>query len=295
VTVQTTSNIQSTGAPCPEFSPWIQSVGMDLHFSDQKANVETAFQVKFVFTTQSILSVGGNISIFLSASYFSGKFSPTATLSPVSGNAALGGCTLSDRSALSSTWLQIDCVVISAALAIGQQTIIFEAGELTTGPATEESASGLKIMTSLDGLSTGVKTPALLGVRNVSMILDSSDQFAFQITNQTVSFMFSTMAFLRANQLIIVTLPERYFSGKSSPQATITPPSGISFVSPCTLTASLLKIECKSHITSTLAAGSFRLVFAAGELTVGSVFKLIGFKGDLLCILDLLFYVIMYI
>jgi len=255
-----------------------------LSFLDQRANNGILNDVEFKFTTQSLLSFGNNISILLPASYFTGKVSPTGTLCipatggcVVPGSAALVNCALSDRSALTSSWLQIDCVINVASLAIGIYKITFAAGELTTGPATSVSATGLQIMTSLDGLSAGVRTEALFGIRNVSMILASSDQFAFQTTNQTVSFFFSTMISFRASiQTISVGLPERYFIGKSFPQATIIPPSGTPFVSLCTLTG--LKIECPTS-GSSLPLGSFQLRFAAGELTLGSVFKLIGFKG----------------
>jgi hypothetical protein len=82
---------------------------------------------------------------------------------------------------------------------------------------------------------------------------------------------------IRANAYITVTLPAQYFTGKSNPVATIILPSGSPLLSTCSLSTNILRILCPISLTA--AAGSFTLNFAAGELTVGSVFKLIGYKG----------------
>jgi hypothetical protein len=225
-----------------------------------------------------LLSVGGNISILLPAGFFSGKMKPVGRFNSGSGNAVLSNCWLSGRSSSTSSWLQIDCGITSSALQAGSYSIGFLAGELTTGLAKASTENGLQIMTSSDGASYGVSTPALAGVTNVSMIIASVDQFAFQTTTKIVSFMFVTMKPIRVNSLITITLPAQYFTGKTAPIATIILSSGAFFVSTCSLQPSVLRIFCPTADLP-VAAGPLLLNFAAGELTVGTVFKLTDHKG----------------
>jgi hypothetical protein len=244
---------------------------------DRLANIQTFHEVIFSFTTQSLLHVGGNISVLLPTRFFSGKSNPIGVLNAASGNAVLGSCHLANVYVFTSSWLQIDCAITNAALEAGVHSIVFAAGEFITGPAVVASGGGLKIKTSTDASSIGVITPALAGVTNVSMMLASLDQFAFQTSTRTVSFFFTTMKPIRANAYITVTLPAQYFTGKSNPVATIILVSGSPLLSTCSLSANILRILCPISLTA--AAGSFTLNFAPGELTVGSVFKLIGYKG----------------
>jgi hypothetical protein len=216
--VRTSLEINSVGALCPEIVSWVQSVSFDIDTDDRVANAPTLYVVRFYFTTQRVLPVGMNISILLPSRYFVGKSSPAGQLFADSGNAVLSGCYLSERSSPTSSWLQIDCSIDSVALQIGSHSIIFAAGEFATGPATIASVDGLKIKTSSDALSIGVNTPALAGVHNVSIVLASADQYAFQTTTQTVSFFFRTMKPVRASSDITITLPAQYFIGKSTTQ-----------------------------------------------------------------------------
>jgi hypothetical protein len=278
VSVQTTHDGQSNLSSCSELSTWVQSVSMVMNSDDQLANIQILNDVLFYFTTQSLLSVGGNISILLPAGFFTGKMSPVGRFNSGSGNAVLSNCWLSGRSSSTFSWLQIDCGITSSALQAGSHSIGFSAGELTTGIAKASTDNGLRIMTSSDSASYGVSTPALAGVTNASMIIASVDQFAFQTTTKIVSFMFVTMKPMRANSLITITLPEQYFTGKTDPTATIILSSGAFFLSSCSLQPSVLRILCPTA-GFPVAAGLLLMNFAAGELTVGTVFKLTDHKG----------------
>ena len=130
-------------------------VSMTIEDADKKSSKQSNFPIRFHFTTSSVLSIGGTITISLPSNYFTGPSTPLGSLNPVSGGATLSGCTMT------AATLVIVCTTASAALPAGAQSITFAAGQLITGTSVVPFSGNVSVKTNLDSFSDLLLCPIL--------------------------------------------------------------------------------------------------------------------------------------
>jgi len=150
-----------------------------------------------------------------------------------------------------------------------QAAVTNVAAAFTTNDGNTIPGSGVTgTYPAITDIPSPAPAPSPSVVHTLTMELASADQKALQPTTASTSFTFTTTSALAIGGTITVMLPPNYFSGKANPAGTLQPPSGgPNLVSNCALTAGKLYIECPT--VANVPAGTYRLTFAAGELTTG--------------------------
>jgi len=269
LSVKTSTDAVSLGALAPTIGT-VSDVSITMATVDKNQKQATTATVTVSFYTCTTIASGGSITITTPANYFTGKDTPAGTLVPATG----GTATLTSTCTLTKGTLSLICVTATANLAAGAHKITFAAGELTTGDAVAEAASGLKVTTTTDAISSGSVLPALVkAVTGVSVELSVADRVASKATSNTTTVFFttvSTLAFASSAGKITIHLPANYLSGKATPTGVLVPAaSGTATLAGCNMTVATLTIVCVTA-TADLAAGAHKITFAAGELITGA-------------------------
>ena len=165
------------------------------------------------------------------------------------------------------------CAISGNAVFAGDIQLIIDAGLFKTGSPTNnflfiESANNLRSAGNLLAIQQG----KIVGSR---LLVASSDLFSRRMTQSNVDIFFSTIGDLSAASWINISLPNSYFASRMYPSASLIAISGDQMpgVSCQLVNMNVLRISCRILDAApklVILSGSFRLMFPAGQLTLGS-------------------------
>jgi len=274
--IKTSAELVSAGATSLAIlQGQVHGVSMMMSDRDRVSLKNTSSVTTFSFATQSDLAQGGAITINLPANYFTQKTAPVGVLVAHSGTASLSSCTMT------SVVLSIVCTTSGGTLpAGGPHNITFGAGELATGLPFESRGFGLTVVTTVDLVSAGATSIAILQgqVHGVSMMMSDRDRVSLKNTSSVTTFSFATQSDLAQGGAITINLPANYFTQKTAPVGVLVAHSGTASLSSCTMTSVVLSIVCTTSGGTLPAGGPHNITFGAGELTTG-LYRVVNFTG----------------
>ncbi len=178
-------------------------------------------------------------------------------------------CTLANA----GTELTLRCAISGNSIFAGDMQLIIDAGLLKTGAAVTqnflfiESANNLRSAGNLLAIQQG----KIFGSR---LLVALSDLFSRRMTQSNVDIFFSTIGDLSAASWINISLPNSYFTSRMNPLASLIAISGDQMpgVSCQQVNMKMLRISCRIFDVApnfVILSGSFKLMFPAGQLTLG--------------------------
>jgi hypothetical protein len=241
----------------------MSQVSMVLAAADAVAFKTNTAPVTFSFTSARVLPVGQRITIALPASYFEGRANPAVTI--VSVNPVVGVIMPTATCALVTTpQCVITCVTAGHILEARSYRMVFDAGQLSTGPALAQQTNGLTISTTVDGPANGVSSAKDNFTHSIAFE-NISDLFSQKRTSGAVNVTFFLSTPLPAGGRITIHLPNGFFTANLQPIATIFCLGDAPTVA-CSLSAN--SIICTTFLRA-LTPGVVVLTFLPATLTTG--------------------------